>query len=257
MIEITQEMIGPADPVASIEEEYAAALPRVRFLLEAFKGYEPSNNTAHGRIIYHLRWLERELVARRVPIPLNRGWIGTLCYLVGSGEVDDTREIAKAMGELTRILRGPGLLKPRHTTVVLSMLEDNIAALHHYGDPLQPLEQELVDELSAVAAGIRAGTIIPPIGGGMNLPPLRKKMLKAERFETLFPPLTARDNYLTVSNHLSRPLFHGFCPYPAKKPPLPAPVPGLDPTPPDFTAVKRLLDGEINSPGWFNRFRKK
>ncbi|GAA5263974.1 hypothetical protein ACOSOMT5_P0394 [Acidiphilium sp. MT5] len=30
MIEITQEMIGPADPVASIEEEYAQALPRVR-----------------------------------------------------------------------------------------------------------------------------------------------------------------------------------------------------------------------------------
>ena len=243
MIEITQAMIGPADPVASIEEEYAQALPRVRFLLEAFRGHDPSNNTAHGRMVYQLRWLERELVARRVPIPLDRRWIGTLCYLVGSGEVDDSKEIADAMGDLTLILEGPGLLKPRHTPVVLSMLEDLIAAMHRYGDPLLPSEQELVEELSAVAAGMRSGAIIPPIGGGVNLPPLRKKMLEAERFEALFPPLTARDDYLTVSNQLSRALFHGFCPYPAKKPPLPAPVPGLDPSPPDFTAVKRLLDG--------------
>jgi hypothetical protein len=43
--------------------------------------------------------------------------------------------------------------------------------------------------------------------------------------------------------HLLRVLFHRFCPYPAEKPPLPAPVLRLDPSPPDFTAVKRLLDG--------------
>jgi hypothetical protein len=178
VIEITQAMIGPADPVASIEEEYAQALPRVRFLLEAFRGHDPSNNTAHGRMVYQLRWLERELVARRVPIPLDRGWIATLCYLVGSGEVDDSKEIADAMGDLTLILEGPGLLKPRHTPVVLSMLEDLIAAMHRYGDPLLPSEQELVEELSAVAAGMRAGAIIPPIGGGMNLPPLEKKCWK-------------------------------------------------------------------------------
>jgi hypothetical protein len=174
VIEITQEMIGPADPVASIEEEYAQALPRVRFLLEAFRGHDPSNNTAHGRMVYQLRWLERELVARRVPIPLDRRWIATLCYLVGSGEVDDSKEIADAMGDLTLILEGPGLLKPRHTPVVLSMLEDLIAAMHRYGDPLLLSEQELVEELSAVAAGVRAGAIIPPIGGGVNLPPLKK-----------------------------------------------------------------------------------
>ncbi|GAA5263975.1 hypothetical protein ACOSOMT5_P0395 [Acidiphilium sp. MT5] len=243
MIEITQAMIGPADPVASIEEEYAQALPRVRFLLEAFRGHDPSNNTAHGRMVYQLRWLERELVARRVPIPLDRRWIGTLCYLVGSGEVDDSKEIATSMGELTRILQGPGLLKPRHTPVVLSMLDDLIAAMRRYGDPLLLSEQELVEELSAVAAGMRAGAIIPPIGGGMNLPPLKKKMLEAKRFKGVFPAHPSPENYLQVFFNLSKPLFGGWCPYPAKKPPLSAPVPGLDPSPPDFTAVKRLLDG--------------
>ncbi len=72
MIDITSEMIGPADPMALIEEEYADALLRVRFLLEAFRAHDPSNNTAHGRMVYQLRWLERELAARRVPIPLDR-----------------------------------------------------------------------------------------------------------------------------------------------------------------------------------------
>lgn len=75
MIDITSEMIGPADPMALIEEEYADALLRVRFLLEAFRAHDPSNNTAHGRMVYQLRWLERELAARRVPIPLDRRWI--------------------------------------------------------------------------------------------------------------------------------------------------------------------------------------
>ncbi len=241
MIEITSEMIGPADPMASIEEEYAEALLRVRFLLEAFRAHDPSNNTAHGRMVYQLRWLERELAARRVPIPLNRSWIATLCYLVGSGEVDDSQEIADAMGELTIILQGPGLLKPRHTPVVLSMLEDFIAMMHLYGDPLLPSEQELVEELSAVAVGMRAGAIVPPIGGGMKLLPLETQILDAKRFETVFPQHRAPENYLRVSSNLLRALFEGWCPYPARKPPLPAPVPGLSPTPPDYTAIRALL----------------
>lgn len=187
MIEITREMIGPADPVASIEEEYADAMERIAFLLDAFKAYTPSNDTAHGRMVYQLRWLHREIRTKRLPIPVNRSWIATLCYLVGSGEVDDTKEIGSAMGELSIILEGPGLLKPWHTSVVLSMLEDLIADMHRYGDPLLPPEQELIDELSEVAEGLRDGSIVPPIGRGENLPPLEEKINSAERFEEIFP----------------------------------------------------------------------
>ncbi|HQT90326.1 MAG TPA: hypothetical protein PK677_17635 [Acidiphilium sp.] len=246
MIEITQDMIGPADPVASIEEEYADALPRIGFLLEAFKHHVPSNDTPYGRMLYQLHWLDREIRSKRLPIPVNRGWIATLSYLVGSGEVSDTKQIETAMGELARILKGPGLLKPRHTPVVLAMLDDLIAAMHHYGDPLQRAEQDLVDELSSVAEGLRSLRIVPPIGGGLNLPPLEQKILAAKRFEAVFPPLTEKDDYITVNYHVSLPLFHGWCPYPVAKPPLPAPVPGLLKTPPDMTLAKNLIETKIS-----------
>jgi len=242
MIEITQEIIGPVDPVASIEEEYAGALPRIAFLIEAFKDHPPSNDSPYGRMIYQLRWLDREIRARRLPIPVDRGWIATLAYLVGSGEVDDTKEIQTAMGELVRILQGPGLLKPRHTPVVLSLLDDLIADMHRYGDPLEPSEVELVAELSEVAEGIRSGTIVPPIGGGANLPPLKKRMINANRLKKLFPPLKEKDDYIATRRNLTLPLFHGWCPFVAAKHPLAAPVPGLDRSPPDFTMVKKLIE---------------
>ncbi|HEX7389289.1 MAG TPA: hypothetical protein VF286_04200, partial [Acidiphilium sp.] len=162
-----------------------------------------------------------------------------------SGEVEDTQEIGNAMGELSIILEGPGLLKPRHTPVVLSMLDDLIADMHRYGDPLLPPEQELVGELSKVAGRLRDGSVVPPIGGGQNLPPLRRKILEAERFEKIFPPLTTKDNFITVSRNISLPLFHGWCPYPAAKPLLPAPVAGLSETPPDMTLYRDLIQTRV------------
>jgi hypothetical protein len=121
-------------------------------------------------------------------------------------------------------------------------LDDLIADMHRYGDPLEPSEAGLVAELSEVAEGIRSGTIIPPIGGGENLPPLEKKMLKSDRFKIVFPSTPVKASYSIRNYHLSLPLFHGWCPYVARKPPLPAPVPGLDGSPPDFTMVKKLID---------------
>lgn len=90
------EVIGPG-----IEEEYADAMERIAFLLDAFKDYPASNDTAHGRVVYQLRWLKQEIEAKRLPVPVHKSWISTLCYVVGSCEVDDTKEIANALGELT------------------------------------------------------------------------------------------------------------------------------------------------------------
>lgn len=55
MIPITPEILGPG-----IEEEYADAMERITFLLDAFKHHPASNDTAHGRVVYQLRWLKQE-----------------------------------------------------------------------------------------------------------------------------------------------------------------------------------------------------
>ena len=48
-IPISPEIIGPG-----IEEEYADAMERIIFLLNAFKDYPAANDTAHGRVGYQL-----------------------------------------------------------------------------------------------------------------------------------------------------------------------------------------------------------
>jgi hypothetical protein len=74
---MTPDIIGPG-----IEEEYADAMERIVFLLDAFKAYPASNDTAHGRVVYQLLWLKQELGAERLSVPVHRSWIGTVCYVV-------------------------------------------------------------------------------------------------------------------------------------------------------------------------------
>jgi hypothetical protein len=118
MIPITPQMIGPG-----IDEEYADALERIEKLEAAVKGVAPSNDTREGRMVYQLLWLRQEITARRLPLPLDDKYWGTLGYLVAEGSLDHLG-IAKPMGELATILTGTGLLKKRHYPVVVAMLDD-------------------------------------------------------------------------------------------------------------------------------------
>ena len=47
MIPITPEIMGPG-----IEEEYADAMARIDFLLDAFKNHPASNDTFYGGMVY-------------------------------------------------------------------------------------------------------------------------------------------------------------------------------------------------------------
>ncbi|WP_234732400.1 hypothetical protein [Acidocella facilis] len=240
MIPITLEIIGPG-----IEEEYADAMDRIAFLLDAFKDYPASNDTAHGRVVYQLRWLKQEVDAQRLPVPVHKSWIGTLCYVVGSCEVDDTKEIAKALGELKRILQGPGLLKPRHFPVIAAQIDDLVADIHLFGDPLTPDETQLVADLEEVAKGIRSGQIIPPLTVPKGIHPLRLALMHANRLKEVFPPHPDLRRFRRQSDHLQLPLFENWRPYVAQKPPLAAPNPGLGPEAPDFTLVRDLVKTKV------------
>ena len=233
MIPITPDILGPG-----IEEDYADAMERIIFLLEAFKHHPSSNDTAHGRVVYQLRWLKQEIEAQHLPIPVDKSWIGTLCYVVGSCEVDDTPEIAQALGELTRILQGPGLLKPRHFPVIVAQIEDLVADIHHFADPLTEDETKLVADLEETAAGIRSGHEIPPLERTRKRHPLRKALLDADRLEKVFPLPPDKREFFLRSYHLQLSLFSGWRPYVAEKPPMLAPKPGLPPEAPDFTHLR-------------------
>jgi hypothetical protein len=232
MIPITPDIIGPG-----IEEEYADAMERIIFLLDAFKEYPPANDNFFGRIVYQLLWLRQEIEAQRLPIPVDRSYIGTLTYLVGSGDVNKTQEIRLRLGELARILQGPGLIKPRHYPVVVAQIEDFIVLVtkHVPAAQLLPVEREALEQFATIAGKLLRGEIKLPVSKQDY--PAWLKVSPLVHFDEPFIP-----NGGNETRRVTLPIFGGWRPYPTRKPPLPAPNPGLDPRAPDMTLMRDLIN---------------
>ena len=147
MIAITPEIIGPG-----IEEEYADAMERIEVLLRILEPFPCSNDTPEGRLHYQVLWFRQEIEAGRLPIPLDRKYRGTLCYLIGSCKIDYLPGIETPMGELNTVLDGKGLIKPRHYPVVIALIDD---LLEMIGNP--PDISEAEQKFISVTRNIRAG----------------------------------------------------------------------------------------------------
>lgn len=239
MIPITPDIIGPG-----IDEEYADAMARIAFLLDAFKSHPPANDNFHGRIVYQLLWLRQEIEARRLPIPLDPSYIATLGYVIGSGDVSDTEAIHAKLGELDLVLRGPGLIKPRHYPVVIAQIEDFLALVgtHLAADRLLPVERDALDQLRRIADRLRRGEIDLPVPKRDY--PAWTDPTALEHFRAPHLPNGGNER-----RRVTLPVFEGWRPVAARKPPLPAPVPGLPPHAPDFTSIKALMETRVTRPG--------
>jgi hypothetical protein len=218
---------------------------RITFLLEAFKNHSASNDTARGRVVYQLLWLKDQIEARRLPIPVDRSWVATLHYVVGSCEVDDTPEIAAVLGELSIIVKGIGLIKPRHVPVLISTFDDLIADIHQFADPLRPEEAVLVGLLEETLAGLATGELQPPLPLASRPGPLNAALIKQERLKYLFPQPPDPRHFAARRRPIAAPLYDSYRPDVARKPPMPAPVPGLNPIAPDFTIMRDLIATKI------------
>jgi hypothetical protein len=210
MILITPQIVGPG-----IDEEYADAMDRIARIETALTGFPSSNDTPEGRMVYQMMWLRQEIAAKRLPIPLDRRYWSTLGYLVGEGSLDYLG-IEKPLGELARILRGVGMLKKRHYPVVVAMIDDFLA-LANQAPRLDPVELSLLDEARAMRAKISSGSRLPLDEAQY---PTWKAVPDAKNLEAL-------PDYLRQSRELSDSLFYEYRPPPARKPPLPAPNPGM------------------------------
>ena len=232
MIPITPDIIGPG-----IEEEYADAMQRITFLLDAFKEHPPTNDNFYGRIVYQLLWLKQEIEAHRLPIPVDRSYIGTLTYLVGSGDVNKTQEIRAQLGELDTILEGPGLIKPRHYPVVVAQIEDFITLVtrHVPAAQLLPVERDALEQFATIAGKLLCGEIELPVSR-QDYPAWLDPTLH-DHFDEPYIP-----NGGNETRRVTLPVFGGWRPEPAEKPPLPAPNPGLDPRAPDMTLMRDLIN---------------
>ncbi|KQO08930.1 hypothetical protein [Sphingomonas sp. Leaf242] len=217
MIEITPAIMGPG-----IEEEYADALAAIADLRRALGDRQLTNDTPDGRVLLEVGWIEQEIRRQRLPIPVDASYAGTIYYLVGSNEllhvsgVLDPAGIKNALGRLYRVLQGIGLVKPRHVPVLIAMIDDLCGDADKVRDRLNAEEREVIDDIRAQGVLLKRG----------EWPPYRQPQDRFFRYEA--PNLNSLDlNFGNRAAGISASLFDGWRPYPSKKPPLAAPVPGL------------------------------
>ena len=157
MIEITPEIIGPG-----IEEEYADILERLDVIDKALKDHEPSNDTPEGRMLALSRWLRQEIAAERLPIPLDKRWWGTMAYMLVDGVLSHYG-IEGAMGNLTNIFDGFGMVKKRHYPVVAAMIDDFLALVAEKVRNYSDLERKILAESREIRDRLLAGELDLPL----------------------------------------------------------------------------------------------
>ena len=232
MIEITPAIMGPG-----IEEEYVDALAAIADLRRALGERPLTNDTPDGRVLLEVAWVEQEIKRQRLPIPVDRSYAGTIYYLVGSGElvhvpgVLDPDGVEDPLGRLWLVLKGYGLLKPRHVPVLIAMIEDLCRDADKVRDQLNAEEREVIDDIRAQGALLKRG----------EWPPYRRPQDRFFRYEA--PNLNNLGlDFGNRSAGISASLFESWRPYPARKPPLPAPAQGLAERAPPLPAE---LEGKL------------
>ena len=226
MIPITPDIIGPG-----IEEEYADALLAIGHIRAALGPRPMTNSRPDGRLLLNLLWIEQEIRARRLPIPADKSFVGTVFYLIASGELEGLPDLKGNVHypicRLSLVLDGTGWMKARHLPVLIAMMDDLLADMARCPSVTAP-ERALIDEMAFFAGDLRKGGDWP------------KPRRPQDYFSTpVSPNLEACvDNFANRALMIDAPLFDGWRPRPARKPPLAAPVPGLPakapPLPPEL-----------------------
>lgn len=225
MIEVTPAILGPG-----IEEEYADALAAIRELRAVLGDRPLTNDMPDGRLLLEIAWIEQEIVAQRLPIPVEAH---TVFYLVGSGELNHIPGMKAPLHRLYLVLTGIGLIKPRHVPLLLSMIDDLYADAQAIWSELPMEEREVMDDLHARGAALGLEGEWPTAN------PLQRRQagLANPVLEGHVPEFNNRMTDVTAS------LFEQWRPYAAKKPPLDPPHPGLPRNAPP--------EPERPYPGWF------
>jgi hypothetical protein len=71
MIPSTPAIMGPG-----IEEEYADALVAIDDMRTALGSQRLTNDTPEGRVLLNIQWVEQEIRAQRLPIPVDDSFVG-------------------------------------------------------------------------------------------------------------------------------------------------------------------------------------
>ncbi len=158
------------------EEQRLDLIENCTLLLKGpLKPFSQTDNTAEGRMITQCRWLKERAENHDLPLPVNRGKLGSLPYIYTNGELYTgsipKEEVDAAEVFMQRIIRlakkGQLLAKPPYIPYALRSIDALIKVLETAPRSLSQYEQGLIPDLKQLRQLLDEGKIEPPLGAYM------------------------------------------------------------------------------------------
>jgi len=158
------------------EEQRLDLIENCNILLNGIlKPFDTTDDTPEGRMITQCRWLKERAENHDLPLPVQRGKLGSLLYIYTNGELYTAgipkNEVDAAEVFMERIIslakKGQLLMKPAYTPYALRCIDALVTLLQTAPRPLNQHEQGLIPELKQLRQLLDEGKIEPPLGAYM------------------------------------------------------------------------------------------
>jgi len=186
------------------EEQRLDIIENCNILLNGIlKPFNNTDNTPEGRMITQCRWLKEHAESHDLPLPVDRGKLGSLLYIYTNGELFTAaipdKNVYAAEINMQRIIslvkKGKLLMKLPYTPYALRSIDALIILLKTAPRPLTQYEQGLIPDLQQLKQLLGESKIEPPLGA---YKPQYPNFIKAERSIRDIP--NGKDYFYTVSD---------------------------------------------------------
>jgi len=186
------------------EEQRLDLIENCNILLNGIlKSFDNTDDTPEGRMITQCRWLKERAENHDLPLPVDRGKLGSLLYIYTNGELYTAgipkKEVDAAEVNMERIIslakKGQLLMKPAYTFYALRSIDALINLLKTAPRPLDQYEQGLIPDLKEIKQHLDEGKIEPPLGA---YKPKYPNFIKTER--SIRDISNGKDYFYTVSD---------------------------------------------------------
>lgn len=125
------------------------------------KGYEVSNDTAHGRVIYQLLWFKQEIKNERLKIPMTRDDRASISYIYTNGNISDIEDSDLILNRILSLTQNELILTPKHYPYLIEKIKKLITILEKSPRPLTKDESKILPELVEIIPKLESEDIIP------------------------------------------------------------------------------------------------
>jgi len=124
-------------------------------------GYDETNDTAHGRIVFQLLWLKQEIGNARLTLPLESDSYASLSYIYTNGNISDIESSKYLLHRLMCLVNNELLVKPEYYYKLINKIKDLLIILQVAPRDLSDEEKKVITELQDVILKLERKEILP------------------------------------------------------------------------------------------------